>query len=347
MFEPTTSRRRVRRGIALLALAASSLVCEAARAEASQADKQAARELMAKGRAQRDAGNLQGALESFSSAHAIMHAPTTLLEMAETQVALGRWLEALALVRQLQATPAQPDDPAPFTRARVEAEELGRKLEMRMPTLRLDLTGSPHPESTRIAIDGTLRADCTQACWLNPGNHALVARSGSAQAEEQLSAVEGETLKLELVFSPELPDPRQVRPIGEEAPKPSAASDRAPASRLPTAVWVLGGVAAAGVASGVVLGLSAVSERNTLRDSCAPRCSTEQVDGVRQRALVANISFGVGAAAAAAAVAAYLFQPAAVAPTSRGAEHAPAGRVRFWGAAERSGGYVALQGSFY
>jgi hypothetical protein len=346
MFDLTRSKRRARLGLLTLALA---LAGATAHAQPSEQDKQAARALMAKGRSEREAGNLTGALASFSQAHAIMHVPTTLLEMARSQVALGQWLEALALVRQLHDRPAQPGEPAAFARARSEAEELGRKLEMRMPTLHLDLSGSPQPEATSVLIDEAPRADCTQACWVNPGTHVVVARARTAKAEEQLSAAEGETLRLELVFSPDLPDPRRTRPIGEEEAKPATATERSGSRTLPLSVWVLGGVAVAGVGAGTVFGLSAVAQRDELRDSCAPHCSADRVDGVRRRALAANLSFGLGAAAAAAALASYVFLPAAASPAPvarRSAGSGPLKRLHAWGAPLPAGGYAALQADF-
>ena len=103
------------------------------------------------------------------------------------------------------------------------------------------------------------------------------------------------------------------------------------------------------VSLGVALGLSAVSERNSLRDSCAPHCSTDQIEGVRQRALAANISFGVGAVAAATAVATYLFRPEAAkagAGAAVSASAPPLKRLSVWGAPAPAGGYVALQADF-
>lgn len=345
MFDLSRSKRQARLGLLTLSVALASAT---AHAQPSEQDKQAARELMAKGRAEREAGNLTGALASFSQAHAIMHVPTTLLETARSQVALGQWLEALALVRQLHAPPAQPDEPAPFARARTEAEELGRKLEMRMPTLHLDLSGSPQPEATSVLIDDAPRADCTQACWVNPGKHVVVARARTAKAEEQISAAEGETLRLELVFSPDLPDPRQMQQAGEQA-EPATVAERSGSRTIPLSVWVLGGVAVAGVGAGTVFGLSAIDQRDELRDACAPHCSADRVDGVRRKALAANLSFGLGAVAAAAAVATYLFLPAAAAPAPAARGNAGAGplkRLRVWGAPLPAGGYAALQADF-
>jgi len=72
-------------------LAASlGLASAVAAAEPSPADKETARGLMAEGRSGRDKGDLKGALKAFAAADSIMHVPTTGVEVARTQAALGQ-----------------------------------------------------------------------------------------------------------------------------------------------------------------------------------------------------------------------------------------------------------------
>ena len=65
-----------------------------ARAEPSASDKETARGLMATGRADRSNHDLAGALKAFTGADAIMHVPTTGLEVAKAQIDLGLLVEA-------------------------------------------------------------------------------------------------------------------------------------------------------------------------------------------------------------------------------------------------------------
>lgn len=277
----------------------------AASAQPDEGAKLVARELMAKGRGQRVAGDLAGALESFSKAHAIMHVPTTLLEVARVQVDGGRWVEALETLRELPSMPPTEGEPAPFTRARSDAQELAQQLEPHVPSIRVDVSGAPQGPPPLVTLDGVARPECVSGCRVNPGPHLVVARTERALAEEQLQVAEGERQVLELVFSPlAAPPPAPLEPgAGVPASRPHAAVAARP---IPLATWVAGGIALAGFTAGTVLGVSAVSQRNDLRDRCAPHCSTDDVDQVRREAVLANVSFGVGLSAATLAVVSYV-----------------------------------------
>jgi hypothetical protein len=207
-------------------------------------------------------------------------------------------LEALALLHELSAAPPAPNEPAPFARARIEAAALSTSLEQRIPSLRLDLSGSPDRATTQLTVDGVPRPDCSSECRLNPGRHVIAARTAKALAEEQVRLAERETSALELVFSP------LTAPRGNARAAPLRGS--APPTRVPTATWVGSGVALVGVAAGAWLGVSAVNERNRLRRDCAPDCAQADVDEVRRRAAFANVSFGIALAGAALAATSYL-----------------------------------------
>jgi hypothetical protein len=68
---------------------------------------------------------------------------------------------------------------------------------------------------------------------------------------------------------------------------------------------VLGSVGLLAVGAAVYLDLSASSEVDDLRKTCAPRCEPSQVDAVRMRTTVAGVTAGIGAVSL--GVAAYLF----------------------------------------
>ena len=334
----------MRHWLTLVTLGLSTVVALPARAEPDEGAKLVARELMAKGRAQRDTKDFQGALASFSKAHAIMHVPTTLVEAARARADAGLLLEALELLHQLQDMAAKPGEPAPFAKARADAQQLGSELEGRVPSLSIDLGGSPRAAATKLWIDGISRPDCVSTCRVNPGRHLVLARAPAAQAEEQIEINEREAQQLELVFSP---DPPSIAATGvARSPAASPPGDvGAPRPRVSTLTWTLGGVALAGLAAGTVLGLSTVSRRNELRQQCAPSCDPRDVEDVRRRAIFTNVSLGVGVAAAALAVTSYVLgRPQAQAsdtarkPTRFSVAAAPDPQAR--------GGYVALGGSF-
>jgi hypothetical protein len=233
-----------------------------------------------------------------------MHVPTTLLEAARARRDAGQGVEALQLLTELDHMPPGGEEPAPFARARAEALELQVELKQRLPRLRVDLSGAPQGDEPRLTLDGALRPECSSGCFVNPGVHVIAARTSRALAEEQLSFNEGDRQLLELVFSPLL------GPSGSAADGASGAPPAEPL-QVPTATWIAGGVALAGLTTGSVLGLHAVQRRDELRETCAPHCATDDVASVRRQVVVANVALGIGLSAAAVAVASYfLARPA-------------------------------------
>jgi len=296
----------MRFGLTLAAWGLAAAFATRARAEPDEGAKLVARELMAKGRAERDAKDFQGALASFSKAHAIMRVPTTLLEAARARADVGHLLEALALLRELPLIAPRPGEPLPFAKARADAVALAADLDDRVPRLGIDLGGSPQLSATKLWIDGVSRPDCLNGCRLDPGKHVIVARAPRAQAEEQVRLSERETQRLELVFSPD-PALKAARVAPAMATAASLPHDRVAARpRVSPLTWALSGVALAGLGTGTVLGLGAVSRRDELRQQCAPSCAQGDVDDVRRRATFSNLSFGIGLCAAALAVTSYV-----------------------------------------
>jgi len=116
-------------------LAAGLGLSSAASAEPGATERETARGLMAEGRSDRENGDLQDALRAFLGADAIMHVPTTGLEVARTQAALGLLVEAWNTALRVSRTIAKAGEPAPFERARQAAVVLEGELEARVPSL--------------------------------------------------------------------------------------------------------------------------------------------------------------------------------------------------------------------
>ncbi|MGZ3478173.1 MAG: hypothetical protein ACXVCJ_26990, partial [Polyangiales bacterium] len=64
---------------------------------------------------------------------------------------------------------------------------------------------------------------------------------------------------------------------------------------------VFGGIGVVGLVGFVGFGLSAKSQASDLRSSCAPACAQSDVDGVKRKALFADVSLGIGLVAIGAA----------------------------------------------
>jgi hypothetical protein len=180
-----------------------------------------------------------------------------------------------------------------------DCERWSRELAAELPKLEIEVRlAGKRREDASIEIDGELRADAlTSAVVLDPGLHRYrVGLAGARGLDGELMLRSGEParqLSLELV------------PVEQGS------------RRVPTLTWVLGGVGVAGAAGFLGFGLSSRSLEHELERSCAPLCSNEQIDRVRQRSLIANVSLGVSVASLASAAALYLLS---------GPEEAPPGQ---------------------
>lgn len=91
---------------------------------------------------------------------------------------------------------------------------------------------------------------------------------------------------------------------------PAAVKER-PAFAVPPAAWVLGGVSIAAIGAGVGFGLAAKTGVDDMRapGGCAPFCDPARVDVARRDMILANVLFGVGAAALATGVILTIVRP--------------------------------------
>lgn len=80
---------------------------------------------------------------------------------------------------------------------------------------------------------------------------------------------------------------------------------------IPAASYVLAGVGVVGIAAFSYLFATALSRAHELRDTCSPSCAASDLDAVRTKNAVGNVSLGVGIAALAGAVAWYFLHPTA------------------------------------
>jgi hypothetical protein len=288
------------RAPALLALALG-LVCSAAsfdaRAEATAAEKETARNLVKSARGKLRQGEVAGALKDLEAAHAIMQVPTTGLELARAQVQAGQLVEArdtlLGVARQ---KPAKVE-PFEFRRARRDATKLSEEVAKRIPTLRIDVIGKRASE-TRVAVDGVALASAALSAplSLNPGPHVVELSRAGASRKTEITLSESQSRDVVLdatgLERPEAPLAR-VRP-------------REPRTRTNQLVWIGFGVAGAGVAVGSVTGLLSMKKRSDIGDRCRDdRCPPDthaDIDSGEALADVSTVSFAIGAAGAAVGV---------------------------------------------
>jgi hypothetical protein len=297
---------------ASLMCAAVTLAVPAFAGEPSAADKETARGLMTEGRADRDKNDLKGALKAFAGADAIMHVPTTGLELARAQAAVGQLVEARDTALRIVRAPEKPGEPAPFKAAREAASALNDQLEARIPSLTVNVKNVPAGVSTTLTIDGVdVPSEVIgQPRKLDPGHHVVEAKAGTAYGKQEVDVAEKDSKEVAI----ELPAQGATSAAGgasdtgadngQQQPEQTAGPEgRSGGSKL----MLFGGfgLAAAGAIAGTVTGLMSMSKTSSIKSS--PGCSGnvcgpseyDDISSAKTLATISTISFiagGVGAA---------------------------------------------------
>jgi hypothetical protein len=203
------------------------------------------------------------------------------------------------------ATCAQPICPAAV---RSSCEEWLADARARRPSLVIELPprtdDSAAGATPKISIDG-VAGEPGASVALDPGSHVV-----------RVEPPDGEPYDLSFVLAE-----REHKTLVARRPAPATSSVAAARDNerpIPISVFVLGGVAVVGVASFATFGLMAKSDTDRLRDECAPACPTGDRDDAFGKALVADISLGIAAAAVIAAGVLYVLRPTHAVPKTAG-----------------------------
>ncbi len=198
---------------------------------------------------------------------------------------------------------AQPGCPSAIARDCVEW--LGQ-YERRIPSISVRVTADGAGRTdARVSLDGVpVESLQGKAIELNPGEHVVrVELAPFAPYETTVLVNEGDQFRVvEATFAtgpkPSLAAPAQPReaPVVMERP-------------VPTLAYVFGGVTLAAAANGAAWALSSLSLRHDMEKACAPACNPDTVAVLRQRATIADISWGVSAASLITTVTFYALRP--------------------------------------
>jgi hypothetical protein len=286
--------------VALTARVARAQTC-ADRPQPTLADKETARTLMADARQLRESGNLQGALEKFKAADAIMKVPTTALEVARTQAAMGRLLEARDTLAEISRMPECPGDPPPFVDARANARKLDDELSPRIPSVRLNVKGGEKDAPTTVKVDDVPVPEAALSAprKLNPGHHVIVAKSGKLEKTEEIDLAERDTKDVTLELQPPPAPPRDRTSKGGFISKPVA--------------FVALGVGGVGLVVGTITGVMAMGAKSDAEKGCVnkfcPPSTYGDLDRASSMATVSTVSFIIGAVGVGVGVVGLLTQP--------------------------------------
>jgi len=281
--------------------------------EPSAADKETARGLMAEGRADRDKNDLKAALKAFAGADAIMHVPTTGLELARAQAAVGQLVEARDTALRVMRSPTTPGEPAPFKAARDAASALNDQLEPRIPSLTVNVKNAPSGVAIALTIDGVdvpLEV-IGQPRKLDPGHHVVEAKAGTAYGKQEVDVAEKDSkeVAIELPAQSATPAAGGATETGatdnaqQQPEQPAESEGRSGGSK----VMIFGGfgLAAVGAIAGTVTGIMSMSKTSSIKNSSA--CSgnvcnpseDSDISSAKTLATISTVSFitaGVGAA---------------------------------------------------
>lgn len=154
-----------------------------------------------------------------------------------------------------------------------------------------------------ISVDGEMLAAQVDGKPLivDPGPHELRATaSGRMPTTSSIVVRVGEKNRLVQMKFAAKPTQAAESDATHEARSPRLAPPRAAVghSYLPPPLTILlGAVGALGLGSFAALGITAKSDLAVLRDTCAPNCAQNELDGVQTRMLLADLSLGVGVVA--------------------------------------------------
>ena len=288
-----------------------TLLAQATPPAATPEAKAKAQSLLTEGAKLYEKGSLVPALEKFNEAYAAYPSPKLLFNIGQASRDLGRPAEAMEAFQRFlaEATDAPPDMTAEAKRSMAELEPKLGKLRIQCSTV-----------GAEVSLDGRPlgKAPITDLVWAVPGGHQVTARHPNmAPAIEDIevnaSWVHTVVLSMQPLAKVAVEEPVRPKPKAAEAelvkqplPEETPAAPSARGGRIWT--WVAAGGAVAFAGSATFFGLSMQSKYDSLNKSCGSAagasytgCSQEDIDAVLLRRNLANVSWGLAAAAAATA----------------------------------------------
>jgi hypothetical protein len=245
--------------------------------------------------------------DRFRRADSLVHAPSLVVDHARALVGLGRLVEAHERYALVLREGLMPNAPAPWVKARQDAEVEIEAIKPRLAWLTINVSG---PNNLAVSLDerqvpqaalGVRRA-------ADPGERVVrVSAPGFLKREERLTLAEGEEKSIEIAL--ELDPDASIKL--EDEPEKSEPAPAAAASRDHTLSYVLWGVGGAGLVLGTVTGVMFLSKKSDLDSKCpGGKCpendvDRSEIDKYNLYGWVSGAGLGIGIAAAAAGTVLY------------------------------------------
>jgi len=303
-------------------------------------DRSTARELALEGHTALKSGDYALAVDRFTRADRLVHAPTLLVDLGRSYIGLGRLVDAHEAFQQVLREGVAKSAPPPWHKALQAARDEDNALKPRLAWVTIRVEGANAP---RVKLDdeelppaslGVRRA-------VDPGHRSVVVEAEGFLTESgSIDLGEGEARELELSLKrdPEYKPPPKPQPIRERPV--IVLQSPAPRQRLPA--YVAFGVGGAGLILGGVSGVLMLKARGELESTCAGgRCPSDTPNFDRNLSAyhtfgtLSAVGFGVGLVGAGVGAYFLLSRPAK-AQTSRQGTFG----------AQLSPGYIGVSGSF-
>ncbi|XXX77200.1 hypothetical protein WMF30_00295 [Sorangium sp. So ce134] len=306
----TSSFRRPTQLLAALGLLSLSV-------PAAAQDIAAAEALFDRGLADMKAGRYETGCKALAESERLDPQPGTLFTLASCEARWGRVATAVTRFKDYMALferMTRAEQARQGRRPKVAAQELDA-LSRRVPRLALSLPPDA-PAGTVVKRDGHVLGDASLGVALpvDPGEHRIsIEMPGGVVQEQRITIAEGESKEM-------------VLDIKKGAPPPTSGAREAPAGRR-TALYVAGGVGAAGLALGGIMGALVLGRKGVIDQHCGgaiqagdeKACDATGLDAANSAnamALVSTIGFGVGLAGLGAAAVLLWTEPAQAGATT-------------------------------
>jgi hypothetical protein len=286
-------------------LSVSLLWAASALADPSAEDRATARSLAGEGYQALQTKDYSTAVDRFSRADALVHAPTLMIDWARSLVGLGKLVEAQERYEQIIREGVDAKAPKSWLRALTDATAEVAEIKPRLAWVTITVNGSG---DARVTIDGTAVPPAAIGVRraVNPGQRMLrVTAPGFLPQEKSLDLADGAEGSADFNLQPD-PDA-----ASKAEPSPVRATPAEPEAHDHTLGFVAFGVGAAGLITGSVTGVLGLGKRSELSKACNPsgECRSNErsdLNSYHTLGMVSGIGFGVGLAGIGAGVALWL-----------------------------------------
>jgi hypothetical protein len=283
-------------------LGAAFLYASSAWADPTPEDRATARSLAGEGYQALQQKDYSAAVDRFSRADALVHAPTLMIDWARALVGLGKFVEAQERYEQIIREGVDAKSPKSWQKALNDSGAELEALKPRLAWVTIVVAGSNEP---RVTIDGAPVPPAAIGVRraINPGERTLrVSAKGYLVQRKTFELAEGSDTRAEFTLEP---DPDQQAPASNSLDTAPVAAPKV-SKRSPVPMYVAFGVGGAGILVGGIGGVLALSKHSELASHCPDgRCQPSEsgnLSSFHTFATVSTVGFSVGIPATAAGV---------------------------------------------